>query len=50
MQCLQCHSLARNMHAPGGGGGSSLNGAQLRNCTNCHGAIHGSHIDAKLKH
>ena len=50
MQCLQCHSLALNMHARGGGGGSTLNGAQLRNCTNCHGAIHGSHIDPKLKH
>ncbi len=48
MQCLQCHSLARSMHTPGGSLG--LNGAQLRNCTNCHGAIHGSHIDAKLKH
>jgi len=47
MQCLQCHSLA-GMHSRGGTAG--LNGAQLRNCTNCHGAIHGSHIDGKLKY
>jgi DmsE family decaheme c-type cytochrome len=47
MLCLQCHSLA-GMHRTGGTPG--LNGAQLRNCTNCHGAIHGSHIDAKLKY
>ena len=46
MQCLQCHSITNNRHATAG----VPNGAQLRNCTNCHGAIHGSHIDARLKH
>jgi DmsE family decaheme c-type cytochrome len=44
MQCLQCHALAVNMH------GTPLRGAQLRGCTNCHGAIHGSHSDPKLKY
>lgn len=55
MQCLQCHSLATNTHARSigggpGGGDRIINGAQLRNCTTCHGAIHGSHIDANLKY
>ncbi len=45
MQCVQCHSLAINMH-----GGTSLNGAQMRNCVNCHSAIHGSHSDPELKY
>ena len=45
MQCVQCHSLAINMH-----GGTSLNGAQMRNCVNCHSAIHGSHSDPYLKY
>jgi DmsE family decaheme c-type cytochrome len=45
MQCLQCHSLATNMH-----GNPTLTGAQLRNCTNCHSAVHGSHSDPKLKY
>ena len=44
-QCLLCHSLAINMH-----GGRSLNGAQMRNCVNCHSAIHGSHSDPYLKY
>ena len=44
MQCLQCHSITRNMH------GSPPNGAQLRNCTNCHSAVHGSHSDPLLKY
>jgi len=43
MQCLQCHSLAP-MH------GNPPRGAQLRGCTNCHAAIHGSHSDPKLKY
>ncbi len=46
MQCLQCHSVTANRHASGTG---ALRGAQLRNCTNCHSAIHGSHSDPKLK-
>jgi len=46
MQCLQCHSITANRHTTAG----TLNGAQLRNCTNCHSAIHGSHSDPKLKY
>jgi len=45
MQCVQCHSLAINLH-----GGTNLNGAQMRNCVNCHSAIHGSHSDPYLKY
>lgn len=45
IQCLQCHSLSASRH-----GGSNLNGAQLRNCVNCHSAVHGSHSDPKLKY
>ena len=44
MQCLQCHALAVNMH------GTPLRGAQLRGCTNCQGAIHGSRSDPILKY
>lgn len=48
MQCLQCHSMALTNHPLTGG--SKVSGVALRNCTSCHGAIHGSHIDPKLKH
>jgi len=44
MQCLQCHSLASRMH------GNPPRGAQLRGCTNCHGAVHGSQSDPVLKY
>lgn len=47
MQCLQCHSMALTAHPKVGG---NISGVALRNCTSCHGAIHGSHIDPKLKH
>ena len=47
MQCLQCHSMALTTHPTVGG---QISGVALRNCTSCHGAIHGSHIDPKLKH
>jgi DmsE family decaheme c-type cytochrome len=40
--CLQCHSQANNLHPQ--------SGAILRQCTNCHGAIHGSQVDPRLKH
>ncbi|HET9463857.1 MAG TPA: cytochrome c3 family protein [Thiobacillus sp.] len=46
MQCLQCHSIAATRHTKAG----TPNGAQMRNCTNCHSAIHGSHSDPKLKY
>lgn len=48
MQCLQCHSMALTTHPQTAG--SKISGVALRNCTSCHGAIHGSHIDPKLKH
>lgn len=47
MQCLQCHSMALTTHPLVNG---NIAGVALRNCTSCHGAIHGSHIDPKLKH
>lgn len=47
MQCLQCHSMALTTHPLVAG---KQSGVALRNCTSCHGAIHGSHIDPKLKH
>lgn len=47
MQCLQCHSMALVTHPQTAG---KISGVALRNCTSCHGAIHGSHIDPKLKH
>jgi DmsE family decaheme c-type cytochrome len=51
MQCLQCHSLALNKHTTTMPDSSrKLTGTQLRNCTNCHSAIHGSHSDPKLKY
>ena len=46
MQCLQCHSITTTKHTKAG----VPNGAQMRNCTNCHSAIHGSHSDPLLKH
>lgn len=51
MQCLQCHSVTANRHATTSTGGVvTLNGAQMRGCTNCHSAIHGSHSDPKLNY
>lgn len=44
MQCLQCHSLAPTH------GGNAPRGAQLRGCTNCHAAVHGSHSSPSLKY
>jgi DmsE family decaheme c-type cytochrome len=48
MQCLQCHSLSVNRHAGQSGGSVRLTGAQMRSCTHCHGAVHGSHSDPLL--
>lgn len=42
MQCLQCHSITTNNHG--------TRGSQLRGCTNCHSAVHGSHSDPLLKY
>ena len=46
IQCLQCHPLAA-VHKQTGSG--RLTGGQLRYCTACHAAVHGSHVDAKLR-
>lgn len=55
MACLQCHSLAQGKHGygaaePGDVGTRIISGAVLRGCTNCHGAIHGSHQDPLLRY
>ncbi|MDP3850877.1 MAG: cytochrome c3 family protein [Luteolibacter sp.] len=53
MLCLQCHSIAQNRHghnAAGNGGGATVSGAALRNCTSCHGSIHGSTTDQHLRY
>jgi DmsE family decaheme c-type cytochrome len=51
MLCLQCHSVAGNRH---GNLGTNVNGqiisaTALRNCSSCHGAPHGSHVDQHLR-
>lgn len=47
MLCLQCHSLTINRHTNVLG---QLSPASLRDCTSCHGAIHGSDMEAYLRH
>ncbi len=47
MQCLQCHSLTLNRHTNVLG---QLSPASLRDCTSCHGAIHGSDMESYLRH
>ncbi|TPW21136.1 MAG: cytochrome C family protein, partial [Elusimicrobia bacterium] len=48
--CLQCHSLADNRHAAVAAAGGRVSGAVLRNCTACHGGIHGSAFDQHLRY
>ncbi|MEQ1546674.1 cytochrome c3 family protein [Methyloglobulus sp.] len=56
MLCLQCHSLPNNRHGQSGSTATdeitteTISGAVLRNCANCHGAIHGSSVDQHLRH
>ena len=52
MQCLQCHALPGNRHGQTGARNNTqtISGAVLRNCTSCHGAIHGSSVDQHLRH
>ena len=55
MACLQCHSIAQGKHGygptePAAVGTRTITGAVLRNCTNCHSAIHGSHQDPLLRY
>jgi DmsE family decaheme c-type cytochrome len=49
MLCLQCHSLTLNRHNLVSGVGNP-SPAALRDCTACHGSIHGSDIDAYFRH
>jgi DmsE family decaheme c-type cytochrome len=62
--CLQCHSIAQGKHGYSSTSGftepapnltdpanrRTISGAVLRGCTNCHGAIHGSHQDPLLRY
>jgi len=58
--CLQCHSIAQGKHGYATNpalpepaltsGTRTISGAVLRNCTACHGAIHGSHQDPLLRY
>jgi len=48
--CLQCHSLADERHAVANAAGGRVTGAALRNCTACHGGIHGSAFDQHLRY
>lgn len=47
MLCLQCHSLTLNRHNNILG---KVSPAALRDCTSCHGVIHGSDMDAYMRH
>jgi DmsE family decaheme c-type cytochrome len=56
MQCLQCHAPPGNRHGQPAGTAnaaasttSRISGAVLRNCANCHSAIHGSASDQHLR-
>ena len=52
MLCLQCHSITNNRHGQTGANttGQTISGAVLRNCTACHGAVHGSSGDQHLRY
>jgi DmsE family decaheme c-type cytochrome len=47
MLCLQCHPLTMNRHQ---NVGQNVSPAALRNCTACHGAIHGSDLEPYFRH
>ncbi|MBI3095698.1 MAG: cytochrome c3 family protein [Rhodocyclales bacterium] len=51
MQCLQCHSVAGNRHGQAGtvSNAQRITGAVLRDCSSCHGTIHGSSADQHLR-
>jgi DmsE family decaheme c-type cytochrome len=52
MLCLQCHALPGNRHGQTGlvNNTQRITGAVLRECTSCHGQVHGSSIDQHLRH
>ncbi|MDP1527524.1 MAG: cytochrome c3 family protein [Rhodocyclaceae bacterium] len=51
MLCLQCHSVPGNRHGNTGLGtnGQTISATALRNCSSCHNAPHGSHMDQHLR-
>jgi DmsE family decaheme c-type cytochrome len=51
MLCLQCHAPPSNRHGQRGERDttSRITGAQLRECSSCHNAIHGSGSDQHLR-
>jgi DmsE family decaheme c-type cytochrome len=51
MLCLQCHSVAGNRHGATGAGANNqvISATALRNCSSCHNAVHGSHMDQHLR-
>ena len=52
MLCLQCHSLPNNRHGQTGAATlrTPITAAVLRDCTSCHGQIHGSSQDQHLRY
>lgn len=46
--CLTCHALPDDRHGQEIGG-VQFSAAMYRQCTSCHGAVHGSHEDRHLK-
>jgi predicted CXXCH cytochrome family protein len=42
--CLECHSNAHNLGAPGTPSFHNLTTARIQNCTTCHSKIHGSMV------
>ena len=51
MLCLQCHSVTGNRHGADGTNTNNqvISATALRNCSSCHGAPHGSHMDQHLR-
>ena len=52
MLCLQCHSVTGNRHGNTGANanGQTISATALRNCSSCHNAPHGSHMDQHLRY
>ena len=46
--CLQCHAVTHS-HRTSGSTGNVLRSSVLMKCSNCHGAIHGSHSQKLLR-
>jgi DmsE family decaheme c-type cytochrome len=52
MLCLQCHSVPGNRHGAAGTRSNDqiISATALRNCSSCHNAPHGSHMDQHLRY